>query len=55
VLIDLTTIKRRPILIGFESSTVNPFRQLRGNFSVRPPKSATNPRDALREPHTTSS
>ena len=49
-------INRFPILIGFDlGGRANRFSQLRGNFSMRPPKSATNPRDAFCELHTISS
>ncbi len=52
---DLTTINRFPILIGFESPRANRSSQLRGKASIRPPNSVSSADESLRERHTISS
>ena len=52
---ELTTINRFPILIGFASPRANRSNQLRGNASIRPPNSVSSADESLRERHTISS
>ena len=52
---DLTTINRFPILIGFASPRANRSSQLRGNASIRPPNSVSSADESLRERQTISS
>src|SRR5882724_9984736 len=52
---DLTTINRLPILIGFALPRANRSSQLRGNASIRPPNSVSSADESLRERHIISS